>query len=385
MDILPDELIEIILFSNCCSDMIIMCEVSKRYNLLWGKNTPYIIEHLRKIKNWHIDSKITLSRLKALCDDVTNNEQIIYNSSNYYISFKGKIVTCYNRVIKIPPSLEFVTGVIKIFRPFFGEILYLKCDGSVYDSFGKILHLENIIHIVSFGDNLHYLALSSNGDVFLVEHNNVKKITYVKDVINIFSYHDIDFKKVYFLTKNKTIISYYTETIILELQDSKQILLYNDENSIVLKQNGRVYLYNGALEDIGLNDIKVISGICDNYFYALSTSGQLFILTREEPKIKNLQYSKEGLFYKITIPINNIDKFTIWGVDLIILTTNKYLYSLIEIGSPRIGFYERDYEEKKIKLQGENIDLLPYEAVRIDDKIYGIIYDHIMKLVPMIY
>jgi len=221
--------------------------------------------------------------------------------------------------------------------------------------------------------------------VFLVEHNNVKKITYVKDVINIFSYHDIDFKKVYFLTKNKTIISYYTETIILELQDSKQILLYNDENSIVLKQNGRVYLYNGALEDIGLNDIKVISGICDNYFYALSTSGQLFILTREEPKIKNLQYSKEGLFYKITIPINNIDKFTIWGVDLIILTTNKYLYSLIEIGSPRIGFYERDYEEKKIKLQGENIDLLPYEAVRIDDKIYGIIYDHIMKLVPMIY
>lgn len=364
MDNLPDEILEKILLLTNHENMITFCELSKRFHKI-GKDKfiPLIISYLKENKNWHL-SNITLSRLKVLCNDITPNSQCIFVPNHYYTIIKGKIIRQYNKIIDNTLSLEFVTNVIKIFRISLTDYVYLKYDGNVYDIYGKVDGLENIIHVTSAMDYT-YWALSGDGEVFNVNRGNVQKVSYVNKVVNILNYY---FKEICLVLENSDVMLQNGSITIPELKYSKQILVL-DNDIIVLKTDGKVYNYkkDGSLLPFTLNNIKYIiksDEIASGGFHALSENGKLYLLLKPTFFNISVEYSKDLEFIKLQIPIENIEKISVSYRFLHILTKEKVLYSFRN--------YPIKYKELPLQLEGTNIHLLEHDGILIDDSIYGI-------------
>lgn len=363
MDNLPDEVLEKILLLTNYEDMITSCELTKRFYMI-GKDKfiPLIISYLKENKNWHL-GKITLSRLKALCNDVTYNSQSIFVPNNYYTIVKGKIIRHYNTIIN-DTSFK---NVIKIFNISPTNYVYLKDDGTVYNIYGKVDKLENIIYIL-YVSEYTYWALSSNGEVFSVTHGNAQKISYASKVTNILNYYA---NEMCLVLENNDVVLQNGAIIIPELKYSKQILIL-DDGIITLKNDGIVYYFckkNGSLLPFNLTNIKYIvknTVCCFGIFYALSENGKLYVLSKRKPLDTDLEYREDLHFYKLTIPVSNVEKISGSYRFLHVLTKEKILYSFRNYPA------HLKYKEIPLQLEGTNFHLLEYDGIIIDNNIYGI-------------
>jgi hypothetical protein len=371
MDTLPEEVIEIILLKAGYGNIINFCFLSKRHYLL-GKQKliPLVLTHLKQTKNWYIKN-ITLERLKVLCNDITYNRQNESDDRGNYTIVKGKIIKYKYPSIQTNSSTEFMTDIMKIFRGFYGEILYIKYDGTVYNMYGKISGLENIIYISRAHST--YLALSGDGKVFVFDQSGSSTLSY-GDVVDIFYGRDI-----YFLSRNGKVTSYTGGCVVSSLENAKQMLYENIR--VIVKNDHNVYYCDcEVLSSSSLTNIKQVYGCFYYCAVALTYNNELILMSKKEIVIDDLEYEVDNdLFHKTKLPIKNVEKVSNNDKkDLCILTYDKCLYVI-----PISCFYRNKYEDDKVQLTGNDIDFIS-SGIRIDDVLYEIDYvDSKIKLLKI--
>lgn len=363
---LPNEIIVKIMSKLDCEQILSLCKLSKRFELICKENKNIFNEYFIK-EGYSINDYNT----KIMCKALKINERVcsIYKHSNIeinvIINFNGDVVTSIinndnkttkNKLLKGIKNVIGVTytGSTLLLLDSKGKVYTTKTTASSHQDFSKRVKLFNSPQLLStFKDVIQVLtdqnyiyALDVNGNVYNGDNlifQNIKKMFRGGGFI-LFLNKDGECYKINDYTKNITAFTdhHNIKDIFTEPQNTR-VITYDDI----------IYFYGGINDGrmVNLSDIKNIKKI-------IPGDKIIFILTKDD----KLYFSG----------VNFDDKPEILktGVKDIIKSSSNGTLVLFE--NDNIIYYPYDFNSFVEGYIGPNTKLLPMNNVLIDEKIYHV-------------
>jgi hypothetical protein len=268
LDVLPFDVFKNIVSNLSCSELMVLCKISKKLNKFCFLNLDTLLKNILEKKLLLDLQRYNNQTLSFLCK-IRNNNRLSGGFSKYYtLNYDGTI-----EGIDIKNIVSISGGD--------DNFMLLDCNGNVINSKLEYENIKKVVQ-VSVGYN-HYIFLRYDGYVYIkgksdygqlgVKNRNVENIIrnpFLQDVIQISTYsnHSLALRsdgRVYSFGNNKYgQLGYisggtneYYPMIIPDLDDVVQISVGNGF-SLVLKSDGTVYGFgDNKYNQLGLKETTV--------------------------------------------------------------------------------------------------------------------------------